>query len=191
MQVADLIDGGSSESESIESDEATKKTSEVEKGQYSSKLISRAPKNPFSSTTKAITSIKGKMFRFDSLGTTSKVIDTDSLLEDTLDRKRKRKNEGAPNKDTLSLVVRCGSALTKVKKQKTLSILGQDPKIGHLTMEIAKPNKEGRIEDMTTDDFAMHLVDLREARHDTKVGLWKSTNEVTEGQLETLTLSKF
>ena len=57
-------------------------------------------------------------------------------------------------------------------------------------MEIAKPNKEGRIKDMTTDDFTMHLVDLREARHDTKVGLWKSTNEVIEGQMESLKLSK-
>ena len=46
------------------------------------------------------------------------------------------------------------------------------------------------MEDMTTDDFTLHLVDLREARHDTKVGLWKSTNEVIEGKLENLKLSK-
>ena len=57
-------------------------------------------------------------------------------------------------------------------------------------MEIAKPNKEGRIEDMTTDDFTLHSVDLGEARHDTKVGLWKSTNEVIEGRLESLKSSK-
>ena len=57
-------------------------------------------------------------------------------------------------------------------------------------MEIAKPNKEGRIEDMTTDDFNLHSIDLREAKHDTKVGLWKSTNEVIEGQLESLKSSK-
>ena len=67
-----------------------------------------------------------------------------------------------------------------------MSILGHDPRIGHLTMEIAKPNKEERIEDMTTDDFTLHSIDLGEARHDTKVGMWKSTNEVIEGQLESL-----
>ena len=57
-------------------------------------------------------------------------------------------------------------------------------------MEITKPNKEGRIEDMTTNDFTLHSVDLGEARNDTKVGLWKSTNEVIEGQLESLKSSK-
>ena len=89
-----------------------------------------------------------------------------------------------------SLAVRSESALTKVKKQKALSILGHDPETGHLTMEIAKPNKEGRIEDMSTDDFTLHSVDLGEDRHDTNIGLWKSTNEVIEGQLESLKLSK-
>ena len=57
-------------------------------------------------------------------------------------------------------------------------------------MEIAKPNKGGRIEDMTIDDFTLHSVDLGEARNDTKVGLWKLTNEVIEGQLESLKFSK-
>ena len=57
-------------------------------------------------------------------------------------------------------------------------------------MEIAKPNKGGRIEDMTTNDFTLHSVDLGEARHNTKVGLWKSINEVIEWQLESLKLSK-
>jgi len=47
-------------------------------------------------------------------------------------------------------------------------------------MEIAKPTKEGRIKDMSTDDFALHSMDLGEVRHDTKVGLWKSKNEVIE-----------
>ena len=186
----DLSDGGSSDSESTKSDEAAKKTAEIEKGQESMKHVSQAQKNPFSLTMKEITPVKRKMFSIDSLGTASKVIGTYSWLEDTLDRKRKRKDEGSPNKDSLSLAVHFGSALTNVKKQKTLSILGQDPEIGHLTMEIAKPNKEGRIEDMTIDDFTMHLVDLGEAIHDTKVGLWKSTNEVIEGQLESLKLSK-
>ena len=71
-----------------------------------------------------------------------------------------------------------------------MSILGHDPETGHLTMEIAKPTNDGQMEDMTTNDFTMHLVDLGEARHDTKVGLWKSTNEVIERQLENLKLSK-
>ena len=62
-----------------------------------------------------------------------------------------------------------------------MSILGQDPKMGHLTMEIAKMKKGGRIEDMMTDDFTLHSVDLGEARHDTKVGLCRSSNEVIEG----------
>ena len=43
---------------------------------------------------------------------------------------------------------------------------------------------------MIANDFSLHLVDLGEAKHDTKVGLWKSTNEVIEGQLESLKLSK-
>ena len=74
---------------------------------------------------------------------TSKVIGIDSWLEDTLEKKRKRKDEGAPNKDALSLAVCSRSTLSKVKNKKTLSILGQDPKIGFLTMEIAKPTKGG------------------------------------------------
>ena len=57
-------------------------------------------------------------------------------------------------------------------------------------MEIAKPNKVGRIEDMMPEDFTLYLIDLGEARHDTKVGLWKSGNEVIEEQLENLKLSK-
>ena len=57
-------------------------------------------------------------------------------------------------------------------------------------MEVAKPNKEGRIEDMTPDDFTLHSIDLGEARHDTKVSLWKSTNEVIESQLESLKSAK-
>ena len=78
MQIVDLRDGKSSNSESIEYDEATKRTSKVEKGQSSSKLISQAQKNPFSSTTMAITPVKKKMFSIESLGTASKVIRTDS-----------------------------------------------------------------------------------------------------------------
>ena len=93
-------------------------------------------------------------------------------------------------KDIVSKAVHLGSAMVKAKKQKTLSILRQDPEIGHLTMEIAKPNKAGRIEDMTPKDFTLHSIDLGEARHDTKVGLWKSGNEVIEEQLENLKLSK-
>ena len=57
-------------------------------------------------------------------------------------------------------------------------------------MEIAKLNKAGRIEDRTPDDFTLHSIDLGEARHDTKVCLWISSNEVIEGQLESLKLSK-
>ena len=43
---------------------------------------------------------------------------------------------------------------------------------------------------MTPEDFTLHSINLREARHDTKVGLWKSGNEVIEEQLENLKLSK-
>lgn len=71
-----------------------------------------------------------------------------------------------------------------------MSILGQDPEIGLFTMEIAKPNKAGWIEEMTPGDFKLHSIDLGEARHDTKVGLWRSGNEIIEGQLEDLKLSK-
>ena len=48
-------------------------------------------------------------------------------------------------------------------------------------MEIAKLNKGGRIKDMITDDFTLHLVDLGEAKHDTKIGLWRSSIELIEG----------
>ena len=57
-------------------------------------------------------------------------------------------------------------------------------------MEVAKPNKEGRVEDMTPEDFTLHSIDLGEARHDTKVSLWKSTNKVIESQLESLKAAK-
>ena len=57
-------------------------------------------------------------------------------------------------------------------------------------MEIAKPNKGVRIEDMIANDFTLHSVDLGEAKHDTKVSLWKSTNEVIVGQLESLKFSR-
>ena len=90
----------------------------------------------------------------------------------------------------MSQVVFSGTTMVKAKKKKTLSILGQDPETGHLTIEIAKPNKAGRIEDMTPDDFSLHSIDLGEARHDMKVGLWRSSNEVIEEQLESLKLSK-
>lgn len=43
---------------------------------------------------------------------------------------------------------------------------------------------------MTPKYFTLHSIDLREARHDTKVGLWRSSNEVIEEQLESLKLSK-
>ena len=55
-------------------------------------------------------------------------------------------------------------------------------------MEIEKPNKIGRIEDMMPEYFTLHLIDLGEARHDKNVGLWKSSNEVIEDQLENLKL---
>lgn len=80
--------------------------------------------------------------------------------------------------------------MIKTKKQKTLSILGQDLETGHLTMEIAKPSKVGRMEEMTPEDFTLHSIDLGEARHETKVGLWRSGNEIIENQLEDLKLSK-
>jgi tellurite resistance-related uncharacterized protein len=139
---------------------------------------------------KKLTPVKRKFFSVDTLGTTSKVIDTESWLEDTLDRKKKRKEEGVRNKETLSLDIFLGFTLSKVKKKKTLSILRQDLDVGHLTMEIEKPTKEGRIEDMSIEDFALHSVDLKEVRHDTKVGLWKLTNDVIEGQLKSLKLAE-
>ena len=48
-------------------------------------------------------------------------------------------------------------------------------------MEIEKPMKEGRIQDMTIDDFTMHSIDLKEAIHNIKVSLWKSINKVIKG----------
>ena len=57
-------------------------------------------------------------------------------------------------------------------------------------MEVAKPNRAERIEDMTPPDFTLHSINLREASHDTKVGIWRSRNEVIEEQLENFKLSK-
>ena len=148
------------------------------------------PKNPFAPPITKATPAKRKMFSVESLGMASKVISIELWLEDTLERKRRRKEENTPTKDAISLAVSSGFALARVKKQKPLSILGHDPTTGHLTMEVAKPNKEGRIEDMTPEDFTLHSIDLGEARHDTKVGLWKSTNEVIENQLESLKTTK-
>lgn len=113
--MVDLGDGGTSESESTKSDEAAKKSIEKEKGPKTLKLISQAPNNPFSSTTKTLTLVKKKIFSVDTLSTTSKVIGTESWLENTLDRKGKW-IEGVPNKETLSLAIHFGSALRKVKK---------------------------------------------------------------------------
>jgi hypothetical protein len=43
---------------------------------------------------------------------------------------------------------------------------------------------------MTPEDFTLYSIDLGEARHDTKVGLWRSCNKIIENQLEDLKLSK-
>ena len=50
-----------------------------------------------------VTLAKKKMISIESLGMASKVIGTDSWLEDTLERKRKRKDESTPAKDTIPL----------------------------------------------------------------------------------------
>ena len=80
--------------------------------------FSHDPTNPFSTTTVEVTPVKKKMFSIESLGAASKVISIESWLEDTLERKRKRKrrDEGAPTKDIVSLAVHSRSTLTKVKK---------------------------------------------------------------------------
>ena len=67
------------------------------------------------------------MFTIESLGTASKVISIESWLKDTLEKKRKRKDESVPAKAIVSQAVHSGSIMVKAKKQKTLSILGQDP----------------------------------------------------------------
>ena len=116
VQIVEIGDDKSSSSESTESDEATKKTQEEEKAPGSSRLLSRDPKNPFSATIVAATPAKNKMFSIESLGTTSKVISTESWLEDTLDKKRKRKDEIVPVKYIVSQAVRSGSVMVKAKK---------------------------------------------------------------------------
>ena len=63
-----------------------------------------------------MTRVKKKMFSIESLGAASKVISTKSWLEDTLERKRKRKDESVPAKDIVSQAVRSGSAMVKAKK---------------------------------------------------------------------------
>lgn len=190
VQIVDLGDGESSSRESSESDGVAKKTTEAKQSQGSPKLAPQAPKNPFATSTVVATAPKKKMFSIDSLGVASQVISTKSWLEDTLERKRRRKDESTLVKDAISLAIQSSSAIARAKKQKPLSILGHDRATGHLNMEVANPNKEGRMEDMMIDDFTLHSIDLGEARHDTKVGLWKSTNEVIEEQLKSLKSSK-
>ena len=85
--------------------------------------------------------MKKKKFSIETLGATSKVISTESWLEDTLERKKKRKDESVPAKEIVSQAVHSRIAMVKAKKQKTLSILGQDLEIGHLTMEVANAIK--------------------------------------------------
>lgn len=177
----EIGDENSSTSESTEFDEAVKEIKEEEKAPSTSRLLLQDPKNPFSPTTVVMTPVKKKIFNIDSLRKTSKVNCIESWLEDTLERKKKRKGESVPAKGIVSQVVHSRTTMVKETKWKTLSILGQDLEIGHLTMEIEKPNKVGRIEDMSRDDFTLHSIDLGEARHDTKVGLWRSSKEVIEG----------
>ena len=78
IQIVDIGDDKSSNSESTESDEVAKETQEEEKAPSSSRLLSRDPKNPFSATTTAVTLVKKKFFSIESLGTTSKVISAES-----------------------------------------------------------------------------------------------------------------
>jgi hypothetical protein len=191
VQVVDVDDNEStSEEESTDSDEEAKKAFEEKKKSESAKMVSPVQKNPFSSSAKALTPVRKNMFSVDTLKKEDKVLSTESWLENTLDRKRKRIEDGTPGKDTLSLAIQSGTALGKVKKAKTLSIMGRDPSTGHLTVEIAKPTKDDRIEDLSSNDFELQSVDLEEAQHDTKVDLWKSTTIVIEEELEDLKLAK-
>ena len=60
--------------------------------------------------------MKKNMFSIESLGTASKVISIESWLEDTIEKKRKRKDESAPAKDIVSQAVRSRSTMVKAKK---------------------------------------------------------------------------
>ena len=102
-------DGESSSSDSTDLDEVEKKTTEAKKSKETSK-------NLFSSPTVTTTRAKRKMFSVESLGIASKVISTESWLEDTLERKRRRKEENTLAMDVVSLAVSFGSALARVKK---------------------------------------------------------------------------
>ena len=57
-------------------------------------------------------------------------------------------------------------------------------------MEIANPIREARVKDLTTTNFEIQSINLEEAQHDTKVGLWKATTKFIEEELEELKLSK-
>ena len=87
----------------------------MEKVPSSSKLISQDPKNPFSVTIVVVTLVKKKILSIESLGVASKVIGTKSWLEDTLERKRKRKDESVPTKDIVSQAVHSGTTMVKAK----------------------------------------------------------------------------
>ena len=113
----EIGDDKSSSSESTEFEEFMKKNQEEEKAPSSSRLLSRDPKNPFSATIVAATPRKKKMFSIESLGTTSKVISIESWLKDTLEKKRKRKDESVPMKDILSQAVHSRFAMVKPRSR--------------------------------------------------------------------------
>ena len=119
-----------------------------------------------------------------------KVLGMDSWLESTLDQKRKRIEDETPDKEALSQAIQSRIALAKLKKAKTFSTLSWDPSTGHLTMEIAKPTKEARVEDLTIADFEIQFINLGKFQHEMKVDLWKATTKVSEEELEELKLSK-
>lgn len=116
IQVVEIRDGDTSSSESIESEKAEEGTQEEEKAPSLSRLLFQDPKYPFSSGTMVKTPVKKKMFSIESQGAASKVIGTNSWLEDTLERKRKRKDESVPSRDIISQVVHSSSTMVKAKE---------------------------------------------------------------------------
>lgn len=116
IQVVEIGDEDTSHSKSTESDKVEGEAQKEEETPSSSRILIKDSKNPFSVGNMVKTPVKKKMFIIESLGAASKIIGTESWLEDTLERKRKRKDESVPSRDIVSQAIRSGAAMIKTKK---------------------------------------------------------------------------
>lgn len=68
--------------------------------------------------------------------------------------------------------------------------LSTDSIIGHLLMEIAKPQKEGKFHELSASDLQIRMAYMGVLVHDSIVNIWKTTNEKIKDRLEELKAKK-